>query len=130
LIRGQALCRDRRTIWRLPRARAQFGKQLLGSEPTQSEEFTEASLLNVLSFKATDLTHSARLMTTSDRIVIDPAIAHGQAVIRGTRISVTLVVGSLAGGMSCEDVQREYGVTLEDIHAALSYAAALTQESF
>lgn len=65
-------------------------------------------------------------MTTSDRIVIDPAIAHGKAVIRGTRVPVALVVGSLAGGMSFEDVQREYGLTLEDVRGALSFAAELS----
>jgi uncharacterized protein (DUF433 family) len=60
-------------------------------------------------------------MTTIDRVEIDPAVAHGKAVIRGTRIPVTQVVGSLAGGMSCEDVQLEYDVTAEDIRAALHY---------
>jgi uncharacterized protein (DUF433 family) len=61
------------------------------------------------------------IMTTIDRIEIDPAIARGQAVIRGTRIRVTLVVGSLAGGMSCEEVQREYDLAPEDVQAALTY---------
>jgi uncharacterized protein (DUF433 family) len=42
-----------------------------------------------------------------DRIVIDSKICHGKPVIRGTRTPVAIVVGSLAGGMSFEDVQRE-----------------------
>jgi len=71
------------------------------------------------------------IMTTSDRIVIDPAIAHGKPVIRGTRIPATLVVGSLAGGMSFEDVQREYDLTPEDIRAALKFVGEIAeQESF
>ena len=37
-------------------------------------------------------------MDTQDRIVIDPNICHGKPVIRGTRVPVTVVVGSLAGG--------------------------------
>jgi uncharacterized protein (DUF433 family) len=70
-------------------------------------------------------------MTDTDRIVIDPAIAHGKPVIRGTRIPVTLVVGSLAGGMSFEDVQREYDLTADDIRAALKFVGELAeQESF
>src|SRR5262245_63542134 len=70
------------------------------------------------------------VMTTSDRIVIDPAIAHGKPVIRGTRIAATLVVGSLAGGMTFEDVQREYDVTPEDIRAALKFVTEIAaQES-
>ena len=70
-------------------------------------------------------------MATSDRISIDPAIAHGKPVIRGTRVPVTIVVGSLAGGMSFEDVRREYDLTDEDIRAALRFVGELAeQESF
>jgi uncharacterized protein (DUF433 family) len=43
----------------------------------------------------------------NDRITIDPAICHGKPVIRGTRMPVSIVVGSLAGGMSFEEVQPE-----------------------
>jgi hypothetical protein len=35
------------------------------------------------------------------------------------RVPVTAVVGSLAGGMTFEEVQREHDVTAEDIRAAL-----------
>jgi len=55
-------------------------------------------------------------------IVIDPAMLHGKPVIRGTRVPVSIVVGSLAGGMTFEDVQREYDLTSEDIRAALKFA--------
>ncbi len=57
-------------------------------------------------------------MAAPNRIVIDPAICHGKPVIRGTRVPVTVVVGSLAGGMTFEDVQREYDITADDIRAA------------
>jgi uncharacterized protein (DUF433 family) len=74
---------------------------------------------------------SAYTMATPNRIVIDSAVAHGKPVIRGTRIPVTVVVGSLAGGMSFEDVQREYDLTAEDIRAALRFVGELAeQESF
>ena len=43
-------------------------------------------------------------MNAHDRIVVDPAICHGKPVIRGTRVPVAIVVGSLAGGMSFEEV--------------------------
>lgn len=59
----------------------------------------------------------------NDRITIDPDVQHGQPMIRGTRVPVAVVVGSLAGGMSFEEVQREYDVTVEDIRAALQFAA-------
>jgi uncharacterized protein (DUF433 family) len=64
----------------------------------------------------------------NDRIVIDPRICHGKPVIRGTRMPVSLVVGGLAGGMSFEEVEREYGLTREDIRAALKFAGELVDE--
>jgi len=70
-------------------------------------------------------------MAPSNRIVLDPAIVHGKPVIRGTRLPVTVVVGSLAGGMTFEEVQREYDLTADDIRAALKFVADLAeQESF
>ena len=60
-----------------------------------------------------------------DRIVIDPKICHGRPVIRGTRTPVAIVVGSLAGGMTFDDVHREYGLSAEDVRAALQYASEL-----
>ena len=64
----------------------------------------------------------------SDRIEINPAVCHGKPVIRGTRVPVTIVLGSLAAGMSFQDVEREYDVTADDIRAALSYATGLVDE--
>lgn len=61
------------------------------------------------------------------RVVIDPEIQHGKPVIRGTRIPVTRIIGGLAGGMTREEIMREYEVTEEDIRAALSYAADLIE---
>jgi uncharacterized protein (DUF433 family) len=52
-------------------------------------------------------------------------------MIRSTRLPVTVVVGSLAGGMTFEEVQREYDLTADDIRAALKFVADLAeQESF
>lgn len=62
-----------------------------------------------------------------DRIVVDPDIQRGKPVIRGTRVPVTRIVGGLAGGMSIEEVVREYGVTVEDVRAALRYANELVE---
>ncbi len=70
-------------------------------------------------------------MNANDRIVLDPQVCHGKPIIRGTRLPVTVVVGSLAGGMTFEDVKREYDLSDEDIRAALKYLAELAnQESF
>lgn len=67
-------------------------------------------------------------MNIEDRISIDPRVCHGKPVIRDTRVPVSVVVGSLAGGMSFEEIEAEYDVTGEDIRAALAFAGALVQE--
>lgn len=70
-------------------------------------------------------------MATEERVVIDPNIGHGKPVIRGTRVPVTVVVGSLAGGMTFEEIQREYDLTADDIRAALRFVGEIAeQESF
>jgi uncharacterized protein (DUF433 family) len=57
------------------------------------------------------------------RIVVDEEVRFGKPVIKGTRVPVELVVGKLAGGMTFEEVMREYDLTKKDILAALDYAA-------
>jgi uncharacterized protein (DUF433 family) len=62
-----------------------------------------------------------------ERIVIDPQIQHGKPVIRGTRVPVARIVGGLAGGMTLEEVMHEYDISVEDVRAALNYAAQLIE---
>lgn len=57
------------------------------------------------------------------RITVDEQVRFGRPVIKGTRVPVELVVGKLAGGMDVSDVADEYGLTREDVLAALAYAA-------
>ena len=64
----------------------------------------------------------------NDQIVIDSKICHGKPVIRGTRAPVALVVGSLAGGMDFDEVEREYGLTRAQIRAALKFAGELVEQ--
>lgn len=63
----------------------------------------------------------------NDRVSIDPAVCHGKPVIKGTRVPVTVVVGSLSAGMTPEEIQREYDVTADDIRAALEFANSLIE---
>ena len=63
-----------------------------------------------------------------ERIVIDPEIQHGKPVIRGTRVPVERILGGLAGGMSFEELCREYDVTTADIRAAIQYAQQLVEQ--
>ena len=62
-------------------------------------------------------------------ITIDPDIYHGDPCIKGTRIPVTTIVGSLADGMSARDVIEAFPqVTPEDVQAALAYAADVMRQ--
>ena len=64
-----------------------------------------------------------------DRIVIAPDLHHGDPCIKGTRIPVSTIVGSLADGMTWEDVREAYPqLSPEDIQAALAYAAELVHQ--
>ena len=59
-----------------------------------------------------------------ERIVADLTIHHGEPCIRGTRVPVATILGSLADGMSAEEIIREYPqLSPEDISATLEYAA-------
>jgi len=60
-----------------------------------------------------------------NRIVIDLKIRHGKPIIKGTRVSVDVVLGALAGGMTYDNVCKEYGIKREDILAAIEYAASI-----
>jgi uncharacterized protein (DUF433 family) len=56
-------------------------------------------------------------------IISDKEILGGEAVIKGTRIPVALILGHLAAGMGTDEIVYEYDLTIEDIRAALGYAA-------
>lgn len=62
------------------------------------------------------------------RIVFNPKILGGKPVIKGTRMTVEFILELLAGGMTPDEVVREYShLTKADIRAALSYAAAVVK---
>jgi len=65
-----------------------------------------------------------------DRITVDPAICHGKACIRGTRVMVSVVLDNLGAGETSEHIAAAYRLAPEDIQAALLYAAELAKERF
>lgn len=70
-------------------------------------------------------------ITWQQRVVADPEIHHGEPCIAGTRIPVRMIVGSLADGLTAEQIVAEYPqLTPKDVLGALAYAAeVLHQES-
>ena len=66
-----------------------------------------------------------------DRIVIDPQVAFGKPVIRGTRIWAGLILGLLADGMTHQEVLAEYPhLTEDDLRACLAYGSLLATGRF
>ena len=64
-----------------------------------------------------------------DRITHDPNIMEGRACIRGMRVTVSLVLGLVAEGMSTEEIINAYPyLEPEDIRQSIKYAADLTNK--
>lgn len=64
----------------------------------------------------------------NSRVVIDPNIQHGKPVIRGTRVPVARILEGLSGGMSIQEVMKEYEIAEEDVRAALAFAGDLIEK--
>ena len=63
-------------------------------------------------------------MTMTDRVEINPKVMMGKPVIRGTRITVELILRKLSEGITIEDLYDAYpNLTYGDIQAAIGYAA-------
>ena len=59
-----------------------------------------------------------------NRLVCDPEILGGKPVLEGTRLSIELILGLLAEGMTSDEIAGAYPeVTPEDLKAVLRYAA-------
>ena len=71
---------------------------------------------------------TSRGINWQDKITTNLDIMGGKPVIKGTRVPVQVIVGSLAGGMTMEKVCKEYNIQPEQVKAALAYAAQLLAE--
>ncbi|HEX9941598.1 MAG TPA: DUF433 domain-containing protein [Thermoanaerobaculia bacterium] len=61
---------------------------------------------------------------TTDRIEINPRVMMGKPVIRGTRITVELLLRKISEGATEDDLLDAYPrLRREDIRAAVAYAA-------
>lgn len=64
-------------------------------------------------------------------IIVDSNIHHGEPCIKGTRIPVATIVGSLADGMTAEDILAAYPqLSPIAIQASLAYAADVMRREF
>lgn len=64
-----------------------------------------------------------------ERVSVDPAVCHGKACIRGTRIMVSVILDNIATGLEHAEILASYpSLQPDDIRAALGYAAELARE--
>lgn len=69
-------------------------------------------------------------MIWQDRISVDPAVCHGKACIKGSRVLVSVVLDNLASGETPEQIAADYRLTVQDVHAAIAYTAELAKERY
>jgi uncharacterized protein (DUF433 family) len=64
------------------------------------------------------------------RITVDPKTCGGKPCIRGTRIYISIILDTLAEGLTPEEIIDHYpSLQIEDIRAAVAYAAELAREN-
>ena len=67
-------------------------------------------------------------MNWKDHIVVNPEVLVGKPIIKGTRISVELLLDRFAG-WSYDDILEAYShLTREQVQAAIAFAAELFKE--
>lgn len=68
-------------------------------------------------------------MNWRERIVVDPSVLAGKPAIKGTRISVELILDRCADGWTMEDILATYPhIARDDVLAAMSFSAELFKE--
>jgi uncharacterized protein (DUF433 family) len=71
------------------------------------------------------------MSSRSGLVVRDPAICHGQAVIKGTRIMVSVILDCLAAGMTEAEILEDYPtLTVDGIRAAAAHGAELARDEY
>jgi len=68
-------------------------------------------------------------MNWKERISVDPLVCHGKACVKGTRITVSVILDNLADDVSEKEILKSYpSLTPADIKSAIAYAAELSRE--
>ena len=63
------------------------------------------------------------------RIVSNPRVMFGKPVIKGTRVTVELILRKLSAGLNSQEIVQEHPtITLQDIREAQVFAADLLAE--
>ncbi len=62
-------------------------------------------------------------------ISVNPAVCHGEACVKGTRVPVTVVLDALAAGLDTDEIVNHYPtLTAEGVRAAAAYGSWLAKQ--
>ena len=68
-------------------------------------------------------------MDWKEYITVDPAVCHGKACIKGTRLMVSMILDNLAAGVTPDEIVASYPpLSVEALQATIGYAAELARE--
>lgn len=68
-------------------------------------------------------------MNWREHITVDPAVCHGKACIRDTRVMASVVLDNLATGVGIDELLKSYpSLSRESVLAAVAYAAELARD--
>jgi uncharacterized protein (DUF433 family) len=73
--------------------------------------------------------HAVMMIEIVPGIMADPESAFGKPVIAGTQITAAQVLGWMAAGLSEAEIRTEYGLTTEQVRAALRYAKVIAEQN-
>lgn len=75
--------------------------------------------------RAAKVIHIEEAITTQiyPGITMDPGVRFGKPCVAGTRVDVATVAGAIGAGDGVEDVQEAYGLSRDQVLAAVRYAA-------
>jgi uncharacterized protein (DUF433 family) len=64
-----------------------------------------------------------------EHVSVNPAVCHGKACVRGTRVPISVILDNIAAGVDRQEILASYpSLKPEDIDAALANAAELARE--
>ena len=71
----------------------------------------------------------AQAVNWREHVTVDPAVCHGKACVRGTRIMASAVLDNLAAGVTVEELLESYPtLSPEAVRGVIAYAAELARE--
>lgn len=84
-----------------------------------------------INIKKIKIVRVKKALKSEERIEINPKVAFGKPVIKGTRLAIDFILNLFGQGMTQEEILREFPqLEKEDLLAVLKYAQRVVQEEY